>query len=113
MNSKLENARLAARVKMAADYDAVAEDKRKASDVAADLAQTRLEMQATVNDLVKMFTSDTVKDNIKKKAYERTCPVAWSKQLIAGIQARDPQALKIAAGLGVAVITLIALLKRR
>ncbi len=67
---------LAARVKCAADYEAPKEDRRSAEEVAADIARTRLELEATVDELTNCLRPQNLLRTAKKEISSLVCRAA-------------------------------------
>ncbi|MDY5584734.1 MAG: DUF3618 domain-containing protein [Arcanobacterium sp.] len=105
----LADARLAARLKSAADYDAPeGEDNRTLEQVQADLARVRLELSATVDELTGRLDPKQLSTQAKEKfASSFADTQAKAKSFADGVANGDPKSLKIAGG---AVLGFIALL---
>ncbi len=104
-------ARLAASVKKAADYDAPeGKDERTVEQIESDLQRVRLELIATVDELAARLDPTNLREEAKTKAQETFKNTSvQARNFLDALSNGDPKALKIFGGLVGALIALVIL----
>ncbi|MFC5369628.1 DUF3618 domain-containing protein [Arcanobacterium bovis] len=102
-------ARLAASVKKAVDYDAPeGEDTRTAEQIESDLQRIRLELTATVDELAARLDPKNLQEEAKAKAQDTFAKASTNaRNFMDAVANGDPKALKIFGGIVAAVLGLV------
>ncbi|MBM7824217.1 tRNA threonylcarbamoyladenosine modification (KEOPS) complex Pcc1 subunit [Arcanobacterium pluranimalium] len=102
-------ARLAASVKKAVDYDAPeGEDNRSAAQIESDLQRIRLELTATVDELAARLDPKNLQEEAKVKAQNAFANASQNaRSFLDAVANGDPKALKIFGGCVAAILGLI------
>lgn len=111
MSNVNEEARRAAAVKTAADYEAPkdAEDKRSAAEIQKDIERVRDEMTATVNELAARLDPKSLANDAKATAKLKVDESKVRAQALANdAAAGDTKSIAIIGGVALGVAALIA-----